>query len=223
MKPIILLAAFTGLLFFANCKNRETKEPVQSVEALEQKQAELSLKELAEFANLIYTETGDVSQLMDFKYIDSEGNVYSSEMTYTLGLYRQLTRSKTAQHWPIFELKNSNEAIVVIQANGYIGRIWATILIGKTSRKIKRIQFGHTGESEGLGATITQASFENQFVNMIFGPDGKALGLRQNNQIILDGKQLIDGISGATVTSQSVVGMLNEGVSRFETYLAGYN
>ena len=82
-----------------------------------------------------------------------------------------------------------------------------------------KLQFEHMAESEGYGAAITQSSFENQFVGIVLDPDLKDFGLKQNGVVLIEGVNMIDGISGATITSKAGIKMINQGLLKYRNYL----
>lgn len=50
---------------------------------------------------------------------------------------------------PILEIKNTDNAIPLVQGNGFGGVIWAKVLVDTKSMEIKKIEFDHTAESDG--------------------------------------------------------------------------
>ena len=85
--------------------------------------------------------------------------------------------------------------------------------------EVKKITFGHQAESEGYGAGITYASFEEQFVGAKIDFSVNTYALQQRGNELVSGKNNVDGISGATTTSLAVVTMLNEGLVRYKPFL----
>lgn len=213
----LLTAALT---LSVGCKEKKVEKPVSETVEVPVKAVPKTLKQIGDFASLSFASVDEASNQLSFLLVDSQGVVQNSDMNTALRQYRSLTSSKVVDSWPVFELKNSNEAIITVQGEGYIGRIWATMLVGKASGKIKKITLGHLAESETHGAKMTRSSFQDQFVSKLVNSQEQTFGLRQDGKIITDGPQLVDGISGATVTSRSVVKMLNSGIERYSEYLA---
>ncbi|MEM7381875.1 MAG: FMN-binding protein [Bacteroidota bacterium] len=213
----LLIAAIT---LFVGCKEKKVEKPAPKTVEAQVKAVPKTLKQVGDFASLSFASIDEASNQLGFLLVDSQGVVQNSEMNTALRQYRNLTSSKVVDSWPVFELKNSNEAIITVQGEGYIGRIWATILVGRASGKIKKITLGHLAESETHGAKMTRSSFQDQFIGKLVNSQDQTFGHRQDGMIITDGPQLVDGISGATVTSRAVVNMLNSGIERYHEYLA---
>ena len=201
-----------------NCRDKhELEQPVKAVYVTEQ--ISPVVKELLVFANIPFTDTSDISSLLGFKFIDENGKVVISDSEKNTKIYKNLVKGRSTSKLPLFEILGSDEVILVIQSRGNIGAIWAKIIIDNKRKEIMKLQFEHMAESEGYGAAITQSSFENQFVGIVLDPDLKDFGLKQNGVVLIEGVNMIDGISGATITSKAGVKMINQGLLKYRNYL----
>jgi Na+-transporting NADH:ubiquinone oxidoreductase subunit C len=92
--------------------------------------------------------------------------------------------------------------------------------VDKTTSEITKVAFDHKAESDEYGADgITLSSFEDQFIGSKIDWTENTFGLHQSGKTLVDGNTTIDGISGATVTSQAVLKMMNEGLQKYSGYL----
>ena len=81
--------------------------------------------------------------------------------------------------------------------------------------------FYHESETAGLGARISEKWFQDQFIGKpIFGEDGdvaltvvKAGAAQKENEV--------DGVTGATLTSNGVAAMVKDGLTAYEDFLGG--
>jgi len=202
-----------------NCKQKPDRElPKEKVIVTNQISSEI--KEILKFGDTPFTDTTDVNKLIHFKEINESGNVRTAKLDSNVKLYKALMNSKQVEALPVFEIKNTSYAILIAQGRAYIGSVWAKLLVDRSTREIKKIQFEHKAESEGYGAGITQASFEDQFVGTTINLESNTFGLLQNGQALSEGSQMIDGISGATTTSKTAIDMLNEGLQKYRNYLS---
>ena len=96
--------------------------------------------------------------------------------------------------------------------------IWAMFLVDRNSKTIRKVEFYYKAEVPGLGAQISNTEFEKQFVNLPIRLVGHSFGLKQNEKIIIQGENIIDGVSGATLSSKTVVEISNK-LELFEEYL----
>jgi Na+-transporting NADH:ubiquinone oxidoreductase subunit C len=218
-KIVLLLLVFLGW----NCKqNSETKKPkVKDAKQEVQTVAKVSpvIKELAAFADLTLTDSTNVNELILFKEIDTSGSVTEIEMAKAVLLYKKMMKKELVNSLPIFEIKNTKTAILPIQGVGFGGAIWAKVLVDRTTFEIKKIAFEHQAESEGYGNAINQSHFENQFVGTKINLDQNTFTLQKNMERRMDDGTIIDGISGATMTNNAVIEMMNEGMKSYRNYL----
>jgi len=209
-----------ALLLAANWSCREklvTKKPYNEVTV--PREISQEIKELLNFAKVSFTDTTTISRLIQFKLIDVNGEVRLSDSKENTKVYRNLIKGKATSVLPIFEIIGSDKVIFVVQNRGNIGNIWAKILIDIKSKETLDISFDHLAETEGYGAGITQGTFENQFVGKKLDLDLNSFGLNQNGRVLIEGVHMIDGISGATITNEATVQMINQGLQKYRNYL----
>lgn len=219
IKMALLILALLGW----GCKqNADTQK--SKVEDAEQKTEIITMvspviKELVDFADLTLTDSTDVHELILFKGIDTSGVVTEIDSDKALALYEKMKKRGLATSYPIFEVKNTEKAILPIKGVGFGGAIWAKVLVDRTTLEIKKIAFDHKAESEGYGADITKTPFENQFEGMIVNFDHNTFTLQGNMEKRIDDGTVINGISGATMTNQGVIEMINQGMKLYKGYL----
>lgn len=212
------------LLLGWGCKqNAETQKP-NKIDPKQETQTNSTvspvLEELMEFADLMLTDSTEVNEFILFKEFDSSGSVKDINRAKAIALYKKMTKRQQVTSLPIFELKNTNMAILPIQGVGFGGAIWAKVLVDRTTLEIKKIAFEHEAESEGYGADITKTSFENQFVGTEINFDQNTFALKRNMEKRMDDSTIIDGVSGATITNKGVMEMMNEGMKKYRNYLS---
>ncbi len=201
-----------------NCREKVVAE--QSLKEVNvTKQISPEVKELLKFAKISFTDTSNISRLLDFKLIDENGKVTNSDSERNMKIYKNIIKGRSTSSLPIFEISGSDNVILVLQSRGNIGAIWAKIIIGNKRKEILKLQFQHMAESEGYGAGITQESYENQFVGKVLETDSNDFGLKQNSMSLIEGNTMTDGISGATITSKATVEMINQGLQKYRNYL----
>ncbi len=219
MKPISFLIV---LFIILGCKQKSSVKTLNTEESkLDVKDAPQispTIKELATFTEVPITKGINPNQHFIVKKIDKEGKVTPSDLKSGITLYKQVL-SDQSENRPIFEIANSNNVILLTKSKGYMGAIWAKILVNKATLEIQKVQFDHKGESEGYGADFTLSSFENKFTGTKISFTSNTFGLTQSDKVIIDGDKDIDGISGATITSEAAVKMMNNGLVLYRNYL----
>ncbi len=180
------------------------------------------LKELVKFADLEILDSIAVNQFFLFKEIDANGVVRKVNKNESIIRYKKMMGREDANAFPIFEIKNTDNAILFVQGIGFGGPIWAKVLVDTKSLEIKKIEFDHKAESDGYGAAMTQSSFEEKFIGTKIDLKKNTFVLQRNMEKRIDDGTIVDGISGATMTSQSIVKMLNYGLQKYRGYLDQY-
>lgn len=218
-KIIFLLV---GLLFW-NCKQKPGTEKSEEVEILKEQKAIVlvppSMIELCSFADISLSNKSDINQYLDFKQIDANQSVSAIDMNSVIALYKKMMKREKATSLPIFEIKNTDNVILLIQGVGFGGPIWAKVLVNRNSLEIKNIAFEHFAETDGYGAAMTQSPFVNEFIGTKINLDKNTFALQKNMEKRIDDGVMVDGISGATMTSEAAIEMVNEGLKKYKGYL----
>jgi Na+-transporting NADH:ubiquinone oxidoreductase subunit C len=221
MKTKLIYLILVALL--CNCKEKvETLKPKVEETKKEPKanpEVPAIIKELANFSDMGLSGSTDVNHLIEFKEVNQNGAIETIDQSAYLKLYSAQMKPQNSLVLPIFEIKDTNYAILMVKGTGFGGPIWAKVLVDRTTREIKKIEFGHKAESEGYGAGITNTSFKRQFTGAKIDLDKKSFGLSQSGKQVFPGETMIDGISGATATSSAAIAMVNEGLQKYRTYL----
>ena len=222
MKPNTLRAIMPLLLLLLlncwNCKEKESGAQAKQL-TVQKKPLSKTVKELASFGGIALNDTLDINQLMVFKKVNREGKIDASDLETVTSLFKALEKSKTQEEFPIIEIVAKDQLIFGVSEKGFQGSIWAILLVDKPSGKIIKVEFKHKAESEGYGAGITRKSFSKQFLGSSVLSEGNAFGLIQKGEPVIEGEHKIDGVAGATITSKSVISMMNEGLQVYSTYL----
>lgn len=183
------------------------------------KQLSAVQKEILKFADSTFSDSVDMNKIIAFKKIDTQGIITDIDMNEGVRLFKELKKSNTVDALPIFEVINTNTAILPINGRGFGGAIWSKVLVNIKTLEIKKIEFDHKAETYGYGSATTQKSFENQFVGTKIDLDKHFFALQQNMEKRMDDGVFIDGISGATVTSGAAVQVVNLGLQKYKGYL----
>lgn len=211
------------VLLFWNCKQKSNTEEPKEVDVLKEENAIVLVPkvmiELGKFADVVLTDKSDINQFIGFKQIDTHQSVTTIDMNDAISLYKRMMKREKVTSFPIFELKNTDEVILPIQGVGFGGPIWAKVLVDKNTLEIKKIAFEHFAETDGYGAAISQSPFANEFIGTKINLDKNTFTLQKNIENRIDDGVVVDGISGATMTSEAAIEMVNEGLKKYKGYL----
>ncbi|CEA15484.1 MAG TPA: NADH:ubiquinone reductase (Na(+)-transporting) subunit C [Fermentimonas caenicola] len=131
-----------------------------------------------------------------------------------------------AQGLPVYEVSidGKNVYIIPMSGAGLWGAIWGYLAVEDDGSTIYGADFGHAGETPGLGAEIAQSAFGNQFVGKEIIKNGNFLSVAVVKPGQTDSRRdYVDGISGGTITSQGVDKMLLNSVGEYENFLMKLN
>ena len=220
MNTKLLLCFLAGLLWSCKQNTKTLKPKIEEVQLPTQSATKLPviIKDLMQFTGQTYSDTTNIDNIMVFKKIDMNGTVNHITMEKAVELYKSMTQRRQVNSWPIFEIKNMETVILPLQGIGFGGAIWAKVLVDKKLMEIKKVAFEHQAESEGYGAAFSQSNFEDHFIGMKINHEEDNFRLKKAMKKIQDGGNIIDGNSGATMTSQGAVEMMNLGLQKYASY-----
>ncbi|MCP4403509.1 MAG: FMN-binding protein [bacterium] len=99
---------------------------------------------------------------------------------------------------------------------GLWGPIEGVLAMDGDMRNIKRVEIVHQEETPGLGGRIAEREFLERFNEKVFVP---ALDLVPEGKASSENE--IDSITGATISSEAFVGILNAGYEKFSVIISG--
>lgn len=113
--------------------------------------------------------------------------------------------------------------LVPMTGRGLWGGLWGYMSINADLQTVFGAYFSHEGETAGLGALIADEPFQNQFKGKHLFADTTsnqvALTVVKNGKVE-PGKEnyQVDGITGATLTSNGVAEMVTQGLQQYMGY-----
>lgn len=147
----------------------------------------------------------------------SDGDAFSTE------LVEELRKPVAERNYPVFvaDIDGARKYILSLHGAGLWGPLWGFISLDDDKKIIYGASFGHAGETPGLGAEIDKPEFSKEFIGKkIFNPEGRftSVAIVKPGKTAM-GRDYVDGISGGTITSQGVDGMLYSSLEAYEPFL----
>ncbi len=116
--------------------------------------------------------------------------------------------------YEIFQTDGKQKYLITMKGHGLWGGISGYIAVNDDKNTIFGADFQHEGETAGLGALITEEWFQKEFC-------GKKIFTNESDEVILsvskkgtvndiDEQYVVDGITGATLTSNGVNEMIKD-------------
>jgi Na+-transporting NADH:ubiquinone oxidoreductase subunit C len=120
----------------------------------------------------------------------------------------------------IFEHEGEKYYIVTVRGSGLWDEIWGNVAIKDDFNTIAGASFDHQGETPGLGAEIKDnPDFSKQFRDKeLYTESGEYVSITVRKGGAKDPDHEVDGITGATVTTDGVNKMLYDGIRKYESY-----
>ena len=168
------------------------------------------------------------------KYIKQElalkvdGSVDAEADAFTLNLKKEVKKDDNAQRFPLYIAEKDGKTfyVVPLYGAGLWDAIWGYVALDSDKNTIIGANFGHKGETPGLGAEITTDWFQAQFAGKTLLKDIES-GFTADNFVsvkaVKGGAKTgdahgVDAISGGTITSDGVSNMIQERLARYLPY-----
>jgi Na+-transporting NADH:ubiquinone oxidoreductase subunit C len=150
-KLIVLLLFFLGWSCKENTEKIKLEVKEEEQETLEIHELNPIIDELTRFVEPVFSDSIISKEVLFYKELDSTGTVTPIPMDRAVILYKNMMRRQRVSSLPIFEVLDTNTAVLVVQGAGFGGAIWAKILIDKETLEIKGIAFEHKRNQKGMG------------------------------------------------------------------------
>jgi len=115
--------------------------------------------------------------------------------------------------------------VLPVTGRGLWGGLWGYVALNEDKQTVYGTYFYHESETAGLGARIGEAEFQKQFQDKkLFaeGVEGIALTAVKAGSLTDEKKPYaVDGITGATLTTNGVAAMLKEGIGQYLSFIGG--
>jgi len=211
---VILVAA---LLAFISMSLKPKQ--VKNIE-IEKKQsilASVNIESTSLNAEDIYAKTITKEYLVNVKGDEVEGNAFNTD------LKKEHSKPAEQMSLPVFECQTENglKYVLPLRGTGLWGPIWGFISLDDDMNTVYGANFGHQGETPGLGAEIATKAFQEQFIGKkLFDDNGKLYSIfvaKVGQEAPAEHK--VDGISGGTITSKGLQKMLLDDFTKYEEFL----
>ncbi len=128
-----------------------------------------------------------------------------------------------AGNYKIYECQvdGQKKYVVPVYGMGLWGAIWGYIAVNEDGNTVYGAYFNHDSETAGLGAEIKDSKeWQDKFIGKkIYGADGNPAIKVVKSSELKNPDSEVDGITGATLTSNGVSDMLQDGFKKYKTLL----
>jgi Na+-transporting NADH:ubiquinone oxidoreductase subunit C len=168
------------------------------------------------------------SYITDEVVLRSSGEVVQSEIkAFDVDIKKELSKKLETRNLPVYvaNVEGKTKYILPLYGAGLWGPIWGYIALNDDKNTVYGTYFSHASETPGLGAEISTGIFQKQFI-------GKRI-LNDRNEFVSilvlksgqksEEQDMVDAISGGTITSKGVEAMLLNCIGQYDTYLQQTN
>lgn len=121
----------------------------------------------------------------------------------------------------ICNVDGQKKFVIPMYGMGLWGPIWGYIAVNEDGQTIYGAYFNHEGETAGLGAEIKDSkAWQDKFTGKkVYDADGTPIIKVLKANEVKDASCQVDAVTGATLTSNGVSDMLQEGFAKYKNFL----
>jgi len=159
--------------------------------------------------------------------VDVNGNVVdtTANVAFDVDMKNNVKLPAGERKLPVMKCKlddGSVKYVLPVYGAGLWGPIWGYVAVDADGSTIYGTNYGHSSETPGLGAKITEEAFRDLFKGKSLFKDGefKGVAVMKKGQKAQNGADQVDALSGATITSRGVSDMLADDLAPYATFLS---
>ena len=148
---------------------------------------------------------------------DAEGNVLTNDAAEVFEVMKDLKGAFEQGKYPAF--KAATGVVVPLYGAGLWGPIWGYVALDTDMNTVKGIVLDHAGETPGLGAEITTAKHQAQYVGKTVFEGEELVGITlKKGGADKSNPHEVDAITGGTKTSDGVSAMILNSLNYYKPY-----
>ncbi len=216
---LVVIVAF--LLAFVSSALKPTQD---KNEALDKKKQILAALNIRNLATLDEVEAKYAEVVVADMVIDSAGTVVKEGKEKDKDGFAVSTKEISSICLPVYvcNVEGETKYLVPMTGRGLWGGLWGYVSVNSDLQTVYGAYFSHESETAGLGALIAEEKFQDQFKGKhLFVDDSTRVALTVvKNGKVEPGREnvQVDGITGATLTSNGVANMVNQGLQQYVDY-----
>jgi Na+-transporting NADH:ubiquinone oxidoreductase subunit C len=162
--------------------------------------------------------------ITDVFAIDIDGNKTSDseDEVFAIDMKAELAKPVQERKYPVFTatINGKTKYIMALAGKGLWGDIWGYVSVNADGNTIYGADFGHAGETPGLGAEIALPAFGSQFIGKHLFQNEKFYSIAVVKHGKTDSERdYVDGISGGTLTGNGLDAMLFNSLEGYSVFL----
>lgn len=228
---IVIIVAF--LLAFVSSALKPTQDANVAIDKKQQILASLNIREVEKadvekkFAEIIQQ---DMIYAVDAATVVDEGK---SETKDQAGFKVANKELKEKRPFYVATVEGQTKYVIPMTGAGLWGGIWGYVALDEDCETVFGTYFSHESETAGLGARIVedwfQTSFKGKKLHNVapdkfqkISADAIALAVIKKGKEDRDPANYVNGVTGATLTSNGVNDMIQKGLGAYQDILDSY-
>jgi Na+-transporting NADH:ubiquinone oxidoreductase subunit C len=155
--------------------------------------------------------------------VDMQGNTVEGMLAEDIDMAKERKKADAERKLPLFIYQGEGVTsyILAVRGSGLWDEIWGSIALEGDLNTIAGVAFDHKAETPGLGAEIKDnPAFRKQFIGKQIFENGQYVSVLVKKGGAEKGNlHQVDGITGATITSDGVTKMLESGLKNYLPYI----
>ena len=156
--------------------------------------------------------------------VDLDGNIVDSTKNVAFEVDMKKNVKLDERQLPVMKCKmddGSIKYVLPMYGAGLWGPIWGYVAVNDDGNTIYGANFSHEGETPGLGARIADKDFQDEFVDKHLFQEGEYKGVvvLKKGLKSTTGAEVVDALTGATITSLGVSAMLEDCLTPYKGFL----
>lgn len=214
---VVVVVAF--LLAFAYAALKERSDANERIDKKQQILAALNIRGL----DKADVEAKYKEVVLQDMIVDAEGNVVNEGSEQDKAGFAVDRKDFSGQKLPLYicQVDGQKKFVVPMTGKGLWGGIWGFVALNEDGRTVFGSYFSHESETAGLGALIKEQKFQDEFAGkQAYAEDGAPTLTVVKSGAVQDAATQVDGITGATLTSNGVRDMIKEYLGLYNAFLS---
>ncbi len=144
---------------------------------------------------------------------------YAETITDTLTVQTTVQGAAKEGRVYVASVDGATKYVIPMTGRGLWGGLWGYMSLNEDKKTVYGAYFSHESETAGLGARIKERGFQEMFNGRPVFDEAGEIALTVVKAGKASAQTEVDGITGATLTSNGVAEMVNGGLRAYATFL----
>lgn len=213
---VVVVVAF--LLAFAYSALKERSDANERIDKKQQILSALNIRNLSKDA----VESKYKEVVLQDMIVNAEGEVLNEGKDQDKDGFKIERKDMNASNLPVYVCKvgGQKKYVLPMAGKGLWGGIWGFMALNEDGKTVFGTYFSHESETAGLGSLIKEIDFQKRFEGKQAYTNGSPALSVVKSGAAKDKEHEVDGITGATLTSNGVHDMITDYLSLYKNFIS---